>query len=75
MSPGEDRPPKEATSLYWTLIGEGTVRTTRMLDGKEEVVGVAGRTLREVWGEREDRMLIAEEFTELEVDDVDEALE
>ena len=46
-----------------------------MLDGKEEVVGVAGRTLREVWGEREDRILIAEEFTELEVDDVDEALE
>ena len=46
-----------------------------MLEGKEDVVGVAGRTLSEVCGERDDLRLMAEEFTELEVDEVDEALE
>jgi len=45
-----------------------------MLDGNAAVVGVAGRTLTELCGERDAR-LRAEEFTEFEVEDVEEALE
>ena len=36
-------------------MGAGVVRTRRILEGKDEIVGVAGRTLTEVWGDRDDR--------------------
>lgn len=32
----------------------GEARTRRMLEGNAEMVGVAGRTLTDVWGDRED---------------------
>lgn len=57
------------------------MRTRRTLDGKVEMVGVEGRTLTEVCGERADvfpPLAVegkAEEWTEFVVDDVDEALE
>lgn len=59
---------------------KGEARTRRMFEGKAETVGVAGRTLTEVCGEREDRPPpvlggTAEECTLLEVEEVDEALE
>lgn len=46
-----------------------------MLEGKAEAVGVAGRTFTEVWGERDVLEKGTEEWTEFEVDEVDEALE
>lgn len=48
-----------------------------MLEGKEEVVGVAGRILTELWGERDGRFVggRAEDWTELDVEDVELALE
>ena len=48
-----------------------------MFEGKAEVVGVEGRTLIELCGERDGRRVVgrAEERTELEVEDVDEAFE
>jgi hypothetical protein len=51
----------------------GGWRTTRMLEGKEEVVGVAGRTLTEWCGER-----VGIETLDMEpepLEDVEEALE
>lgn len=50
-------------------------RTTRMLDGKVEFVGVAGRTFTEEWGD-----LVLWPVTEtvgevMEAEEVDEALE
>ena len=53
----------------------GGARKMRMPEGKDEVVGVAGRTLTEVCGEREGREKAAEEWMEFDVDDVEEALE
>jgi hypothetical protein len=44
-----------------------------MLEGKEEVVGVAGRTLTEWWGERVGREALDMEPEPFE--DVEEALE
>ena len=46
-----------------------------MFEGKVEKVGVAGRTLTEVCGEREGLEKAAEEWIELVVEDVEEALE
>lgn len=48
-----------------------------MLEGKAVVVGVEGSTLIELCGEREGRRDSgkAEEWTELELEEVDEALE
>ena len=46
-----------------------------MLEGKADVVGVAGRTLTDEWGDRVDLRLIAEELTEFEFDEVDDAFE
>ena len=46
-----------------------------MFEGKVEMVGVAGRTLTEVWGEREGLEKAAEEWMEFVVEDVEEALE
>ena len=46
-----------------------------MFEGKVEMVGVAGRTLTEVCGEREGREKAAEEWMELVVEDVEDALE
>ena len=40
-----------------------------------EVVGVAGRTLTEECGDRVDFRLMAEELTEFELEEVEEALE
>lgn len=58
---------------------KGEARTRRMLEGNAEMVGVAGRTLTEVCGEREDRPPVlggmADDCTLLEVEEVDEALE
>lgn len=59
---------------------KGEARTRRILEGKAEIVGVAGSTLTEVCGEREERPPpvlegMAEEFTLFEVEEVDEALE
>lgn len=59
---------------------KGEARTRRILEGKAEMVGVAGRTLTEVCGEREDRAPpvlggMAEDCTLLEVEEVEEALE
>ena len=70
--------PKGADSLYGVGREWGVAaRTMRMLEGKAEVVGVAGRTLMELWGERvggleEGR---AEDWMEVEVEEVEEALE
>ena len=69
---------EKAGSLYRLL---GTPRTRRIFEGKVVVVGVDGRTFTEVWGERPLFLVAllmdgkAEEWTEFEVDDVDEALE
>ena len=46
-----------------------------MFEGNVEMVGVAGRTLTEVCGEREGLEKAAEEWMELVVEDVEEALE
>lgn len=46
-----------------------------MFEGNAATVGVAGRTLTEVCGEREVREKGTEEWTELEVDDVEDAFE
>lgn len=46
-----------------------------MFEGNEEMVGVAGRTLTDVCGEREGLENGAEEWIEFEVDEVEEALE
>ena len=59
---------------------KGEARTRRMFDGKAEMVGVAGRTLTDVWGDREDLPppalgRIAEECTLFEVEEVEEAFE
>jgi hypothetical protein len=51
----------------------GGWRTTRMLEGKADVVGVAGRTLTEWWGERVGRDTLDIEPEPLE--EVEEALE
>ena len=51
-------------------------RTTRMLEGKLEDVGVAGRTLTDVWGLRPIFMEPeVGEVMEMEAEDVEEALE
>lgn len=44
--------PKEVSSKGLLVRREGVVRTTRMLEGKVELIGVAGRTLRDVCGLR-----------------------
>lgn len=68
----------KAGSLYRLL---GAPRTRRIFEGKVVAVGVDGRTFTEVWGERPLFLVAllmdgkAEEWTEFEVDDVDEALE
>lgn len=52
------------------------VRTRRMLEGKEEEVGVAGRTLMELWGDLVSlwpEMDTAGEV--MDIEDVEEALE
>ena len=46
-----------------------------MFDGNAVTVGVAGRTLTEVCGEREVLEKGIEECTELDVDDVEDAFE
>lgn len=46
-----------------------------MFEGNAVTVGVAGRTLTEVRGEREVLEKGTEEWTELEVDDVEDAFE
>lgn len=46
-----------------------------MPEGKADVVGVAGRTLTDEWGDRVDLRLIAEELTEFEFEEVDDAFE
>ncbi len=46
-----------------------------MLEGKAEVVGVAGRTLTEAWGDREILPMVAEAGLLMELDEVEEALE
>ena len=46
-----------------------------MLDGNAVTVGVAGRTLTEVCGEREVLGKGTEEWMEFEVDDVEDAFE
>lgn len=46
-----------------------------MLDGKADVVGVAGRTLTEVWGERETLLMFVEVEAVMEFEEVEEALE
>lgn len=58
---------------------KGEERTMRILEGNAEVVGVAGRTLTKVWGERDDLPPPvlegrAEDCTLL-VEEVEEALE
>lgn len=50
-------------------------RTTRMLVGKVELVGVAGRTLTEVWGERDLRPETETAGEAMEAEDVEDALE
>lgn len=78
----EDDGAGKADSLY-VFCCCGRPRTRRMLEGKVLAVGVDGRTLTDVCGERPVRMLDAllwaegkaDECTELEVDEVDEALE
>ncbi len=61
-----------AESLY---VDEGGWRTMRMLEGKADVVGVAGRTLTEVWGERETLLMLVEVEVVMEFEEVEEALE
>ena len=46
-----------------------------MLEGKAEVMGVAGRTLTEVWGERETLVMGLEVDVVMELEEVEEALE
>lgn len=46
-----------------------------MLEGNAVTIGVAGRTLTEVCGEREVLENGTDEWTELEVDDVEDAFE
>lgn len=46
-----------------------------MFEGNAVTVGVAGRTLTEVCGEREGLVKGTDEWTELEVDDVEDAFE
>ena len=46
-----------------------------MLEGNAVTVGVAGRTLTEVCGEREALEKGTEEWTELDVDEVEDAFE
>lgn len=58
----------------------GEARTRRILEGKAEMVGVAGRTLTDEWGDRVDLAPpalggMAEECTLFEVEEVEEALE
>lgn len=50
MRPGAEGTKNEADSLYCAADAEGwgAVRTRRILEGKADVVGVAGRTLTEV---------------------------
>ena len=70
--------PKLAASLYCVVeigCGGAATRAMRMLEGKVEVVGVEGRTLTEVCGERVDLTLIAEELTEFELEEVEEVFE
>ena len=70
--PGEEGiAPENADSVC------GDERTRRMLEGNVEVVGIAGRTLTEVWGDREERLVggRAEEWIEFEFEDVELALE
>lgn len=50
-------------------------RATRMLEGKVEVVGVAGRTLTEECGDRDGLFMVAGEAIDMEAEDVEEALE
>ena len=50
-------------------------RTTRIFEGKAEVVGVAGRTFTDVWGERVDLILTTDELMEFELEEVEEAFE
>ena len=55
--------------------GGGVVRTRRTLEGNAEPMGVAGRTLTDVWGDRaEGSGFEIPEVIEL-VEDVDDALE
>lgn len=54
-------------------VDMGGWRTTRMLEGNEEVVGVAGRTFTEWWGERVGMETLDMDPEPLE--DVEEALE
>ncbi len=63
---------KVADSLYADVDGW---RTTRMLEGKAEVVGVAGRTLTEVCGERVVLLRLVEVEVVKEFEEVEEALE
>ena len=46
-----------------------------MFEGNAVIVGVVGRTLTDVCGEREVLEKGTEEWTELEVDDVEDAFE
>lgn len=46
-----------------------------MLEGNADVVGVAGRTLTEVWGERETLLRFVEVEAVMEFEEVEEALE
>ena len=77
--PGEGIAPAKARSskVEGRFKGGGVVRTRRTFEGNAEVVGVAGRTLRELWGERAvgRGLFMAEDMTELELDEVDEVLE
>lgn len=56
-------------------VDMGVWRTTRMLEGKEPVVGVAGRTLTEWWGERVGRGTLLIEVETEPLEEVEEALE
>lgn len=53
------------------------MRTRRIFEGNAEVVGVAGSTLTELCGERAvgRGLLMADEITEFEVEEVEEVLE
>ena len=74
----EEEAAERGTEKADSLNGEA--RTKRMLEGKALMVGVAGRTLTEVWGERAERPPPvlegkAEECTLLEFEEIEEALE
>lgn len=70
----------KADSLYKVC---GGARTSRMFEGNVVAVGVDGSTFTDVWGDRpvfmfEELLWVegkAEEWTELDVEEVDEALE